>query len=109
MRLPRLSLLAAVLLIVAAGSAVAQEPAQTMMYDHVHMAVPDVEKAAAWYNQHIGGEYVDDRKDRLLFGRTRIMFLGGPQSAAVKPSAGSVIDHLGFSFKDLDAKLKELE
>jgi catechol 2,3-dioxygenase-like lactoylglutathione lyase family enzyme len=93
---------AAVLLLI--GSASAQT--ETLMYDHVHMAVVDPPKAAAWWQQHIGGEFVDDLKDRLLFGRTRIMFLNGKDA---QPSAGSVIDHLGFSFPDLDAKLKELE
>jgi len=107
MRLSGASLLAAVAITGLATPASAQ--VQTLMYDHVHMAVPDIEKASAWYNEHIGGEYVDGRKDRLLFGRTRIMFLGGRQGAAIQPSAGSVIDHLGFSFKDLDAKVKELE
>ncbi len=107
MRLSAASLFPLLLLTAAPAPAAAQ--VRTLMYDHVHMAVPDIEKASAWWNQHIGGEYVDDRKDRLLFGRTRIMFLGGPKGGPVQPSAGSVIDHLGFSFKDLDAKVKELE
>jgi catechol 2,3-dioxygenase-like lactoylglutathione lyase family enzyme len=93
------------LLAFAARSAAAQT--ETLMYDHVHMAVAEPPKAAAWWQQHIGGEFVDDLKDRLLFGRTRIMFLRG--APTTQPSAGSVIDHLGFSFPDLDAKLKELE
>jgi catechol 2,3-dioxygenase-like lactoylglutathione lyase family enzyme len=42
----------------------------------------------------------------LLFGTTRIMWLRGGDSP---PSAGSVIDHLGFSFPDLTAKLAEAE
>src|SRR4029453_19325293 len=36
----------------------------------------------------------------------RFMFL---RNANGKPSAGSAIDHVGFSVADLDAKLKELE
>ena len=78
---------------------------KTLMYDHVHMAVPDPQAAAQWYHDHIGGEWVDGRTDRLLFGRTRIMFLRGDR----RPSEGGVIDHLGFSFSDLDAKLIEVE
>ena len=79
---------------------------QTLLYDHVHMAVPDPEAAAQWYHDHIGGEWVDGRTDRLLFGTTRIMFLRGENR---RPSEGGVIDHLGFSFPDLAAKLAELE
>ena len=47
----------------------------TRLYDHVHMSVPDPQVAAQWYYDHIGGEWVDGRTDRLLFGMTRIMFL----------------------------------
>lgn len=79
---------------------------ETLLYDHVHMSVPDPQAAAAWYHEHIGGEFVDDRDDRLIFGTTRIMFLRGEDR---RPSAGGVIDHLGFSVTDLDAKLAELE
>lgn len=78
---------------------------KTLMYDHVHMAVPEPQAAAQWYHDHIGGEWVDGRTDRLLFGRTRIMFLPGDR----EPSTGSVIDHLGFSFPDLEAKLRDVE
>ena len=80
----------------------------TRLYDHVHMSVPDQQVAAQWYHDHVGGEWVDGRTDRLLFGTTRIMFLlnrGDPR----KPSAGGAIDHLGFSFPDLAAKVDEAE
>ncbi len=73
---------------------------KTYMYDHVHMAVPDPEAAAQWYKDNIGGEFVDGRIDRLLFGTTRIMFLRG--NAETRPSEGGVVDHLGFSFPNLD-------
>jgi lactoylglutathione lyase len=104
MRLPSISFLAVVL---AVSPAAAQTP--TALYDHVHMSVPNPQVAAQWYFDHIGGEWVDGRDDRLLFGTTRIMFLGGGTGAARRPSAGSVIDHLGFSFPDLAAKLAEVE
>ena len=92
-------------LLATAPAASAQTP--TALYDHVHMSVPDPQAAAQWYHDHIGGEGVDGRDDRLLFGTTRIMFLGGG-GATRRPSAGSVIDHLGFSFPDLAAKLAEV-
>jgi catechol 2,3-dioxygenase-like lactoylglutathione lyase family enzyme len=81
---------------------------RTALYDHVHMAVPDPQAAARWYHDHIGGEFIDGRDDRLLFGTTRIMFLGDGGQAR-RPSAGSVIDHLGFSYTDLASKLAEVE
>lgn len=98
------SLLPALLLflpLVAAGQA------RTLMYDHIHMAVPDPEAAAQWYLDNIGGEFVDGRTDRLLIGTTRVMFLGNGGTVR-RPSAGSVVDHLGFSFLDLSATVEKM-
>jgi catechol 2,3-dioxygenase-like lactoylglutathione lyase family enzyme len=103
--MPTLSIPVAILALALPSLAKAQTP--TALYDHVHMSVPDPQAAAQWYHDHIGGEWVDGRDDRLLFGTTRIMFLGG--GATRRPSAGSVIDHLGFSFPDVAAKLAEVE
>jgi len=94
------------LLAVAVLAAPAVAQSKTLLYDHVHMSVPDPEAAAQWYHDHIGGEWVDGRTDRLIFGTTRIMWLRGENR---RPSEGSVIDHLGFSYPDLAAKLAELE
>lgn len=83
-----------------------QAESKTYLYDHVHMAVPEPEVAAQWYKDNIGGEFVDGRVDRLLFGTTRIMFLRSNENT--KPSEGSVIDHLGFSFPDLAATVAKV-
>jgi lactoylglutathione lyase len=91
---------------IALSAGVAAAQTETLLYDHVHMSVPDPQAAAQWYHDHIGGELVDGRDDRLLFGTTRIMFLRGEDR---RPSAGGVIDHLGFSFPDLAATVAEAE
>lgn len=91
------------LLGISASAALAQT--ETLLYDHVHMTVPDPQAAARWYQEHIGGELIDGRDDRILVGTTRIMFLPGEGR---QPSEGSAVDHLGFSFTDLDAKVQEL-
>lgn len=106
MRLPIASILKSLLLLVLVSPAAAAQ--QTLMYDHIHMAVPDPEAAAQWYHDHIGGEWVDGRTDRLLFGRTRIMWLSD-RGETRRPSQGGVVDHLGFSYPDLAAKLEEIE
>jgi catechol 2,3-dioxygenase-like lactoylglutathione lyase family enzyme len=80
--------------------------AQTFPYDHVHLNVPDPAAAANWYEKYFGGRRIKETPDRLMFGSTRFMFL---RKADAKPSAGSAIDHVGFSFADLDAKMKEFE
>ena len=88
-----------------ASLANASAQSETMMYDHVHLAVPDPTAAAAWYGRHFGGEPVDGRDDRTLIGVTRFIFR---QEANARPSEGGAVDHLGFSVADLDAKLREL-
>ena len=86
------------------GAANAQT--ETLLYDHIHLSVPDPQASAQWYHDHIGGEFVDGMDNRLLFGTTRIIFR---TEADARPSAGGVIDHLGFSFPDLSAKIGEVD
>jgi catechol 2,3-dioxygenase-like lactoylglutathione lyase family enzyme len=104
MRLAPMVLCLLAVLVTLPGVASAQS--ETMMYDHVHMAVPDPPEAAAWYARHFGGDPVDGRDDRTLIGVTRFLFR---QEANARPSQGGSVDHLGFSVMDLDAKLRELE
>jgi lactoylglutathione lyase len=86
-------------------AATAQTVAPTLPYDHVHLNVPDPEAAAAWYERHFGGRRISEAPNRLMFGSTRLMFL---RKADATPSAGSAIDHVGFSVPDLDATLASL-
>src|SRR6188472_1917499 len=83
-----------------AGSARAQA---TFPYDHIHLNVPDPAAGANWYEKNFGGKRITEAPDRLMFGSTRFMFL---KKADAAPSAGSAIDHVGFSVTDLDAKMK---
>jgi catechol 2,3-dioxygenase-like lactoylglutathione lyase family enzyme len=80
--------------------------AQTFPYDHIHLNVPDPATASTWYEKYLGGHRLTEGPDRLMFGTTRFLFI---KKADAKPSSGSVIDHVGFSFKDLDAKMKEFQ
>src|SRR6188768_408467 len=82
----------------------AQAPAWP--YDHVHLLVPDPAAAANWYEKNFGGKRITEAPDRLMYGSTRFMFL---READALPSAGSAVDHLGFSVPDIDSKFKELE
>lgn len=74
--------------------------------DHVHYMVPDPAKAAEWYARHMGGTLKAGRGASIDYGKLVLRF-----SQLDKPGAsdGSVIDHLGFSFADLPAKLAELQ
>jgi catechol 2,3-dioxygenase-like lactoylglutathione lyase family enzyme len=89
-----------------AGTAAAQT--KTLPYDHIHLNVPDPAVASVWYEKNIpGGRRIDEAPDRIMYGSTRLMFLR--TAKPVEPSAGTAVDHLGFSVRDLDATLKQLE
>ena len=74
-------------------------------FDQVHLGVPEPEAAARWYRQHLGAT-PGDHTDRVMFGDTRFIFL---KNEAPAPSHGAAIDHVGFSFADLDARMKALD
>jgi catechol 2,3-dioxygenase-like lactoylglutathione lyase family enzyme len=74
--------------------------------DHIHLSVPDQAKAVEWYQKYFGGTTMTEAPDRLMLGDTRLIFLKNDKG---QPSTGSALDHLGFSFADLDAKMKEFE
>ena len=102
----RRAILSTALVCLALGAAPGPAAAQTFPFDHVHLNVPDPAAAAAWYEKYFGARRLPEGPDRLMFGSTRFLFM---RKADAKPSSGSVIDHLGFSFPDLAAKMKEFE
>src|SRR4051794_35532905 len=83
----------------------AQTPVMPIL-DHIHLNVPDQAKAVEWYQKNFGGTTMTEAPDRLMFGDTRLIFLKNDKG---QPSTGSALDHIGFSFADLDAKMKDLE
>ena len=74
--------------------------------DHIHLNVPDQAAAVTWYQKNFGGQPMTEAPDRVMFGDTRLIFL---KKADAQPSSGSALDHIGFSFADLDAKMKDFE
>ena len=99
-------ILSLIAVLATAGTAISQTPTPTYPYDHIHLHVPDPAAAANWYEKNFGGKRITEAPDRIMYGSTRFMFL---KKADAQPSAGSAIDHVGFSFADLDAKMKEFE
>lgn len=73
--------------------------------DHIHIAAPDQAQAVDWYRRHFGGEPMTEGPDRLRFGDTRLLV---QRSADAEPSAGSAVDHIGFSVPDIDATVAAL-
>ena len=79
---------------------------EALTYDHMHLAFPDTKASTAWYITYLGATARPDGMDGVFFGPIRFNMrrLENP-----KPSSGSVIDAVGLSFADLDARLKTLE
>jgi catechol 2,3-dioxygenase-like lactoylglutathione lyase family enzyme len=86
---------------------------RTVPYDHIHLAVPDPDKAYEWYVKNLEGQ-VGENPGRIMFepfsGRrplpVLLMFLRVPDA---KPSEGGVIDSIGFSVADVVATVRALE
>ena len=78
---------------------------KTLDFHNVHIRTNDPAKAGEWYVKYLGA--TPGRAPQLvMFGKTLIEFVKTEQ---LQPSTGSVIDHIGLSFADLDRKMKELE
>ena len=74
-------------------------------YHHVHLASPNVPEAVQWYIANIGCTAMN-RPDACQIGTTQLIF------ANRKPDAGSEgtgVDHIGFSFADLTAKMRAFQ
>jgi len=105
----RLSVNTCALLLAVCAPAAAQS---TEPFDHVHLAVPDVERARDWYIQHMGGN-VGETPEAVAWGKwpgdhplpVQLLFTLSPD---VRPSAGSVLGHIGFSFANLTEKVDAL-
>ena len=87
-----------------AGSASAADQPEALTYDHIHLAFPDTKVATAWYIKYLGATARPDGADGVFFGPIRFNM----RKADVIGSSGSVIDAVGLSFADLQARLRVL-
>src|SRR5919108_4410293 len=79
-------------------------PVETLIFDQVHLGVPDPEAGARWYVEMLGaspGEHVD----RVWFDDVRVIFL---KNDAPVPSDGAAIDHFALSYSDVAAVTQTL-
>jgi catechol 2,3-dioxygenase-like lactoylglutathione lyase family enzyme len=85
------------------GAVASADPAvKTLALEDLHIYVPDPAKAGEWYVKHLGA-LPTSQPHRVSFGRFLIIF-----SKADNPGPSTLIDHLGLSYPDLDAKLQQL-
>ena len=77
----------------------------TLPYDHIGLVASDPPKAAAWWAAHLGAG-VGSSAERATYGATQLIFVKATPGEA--GTAAGVVDHIGVSVPDVDAKLKEL-
>ena len=74
-------------------------------YHHIHLVAQSRAEAKEWYMTHMGcTDY--GRPDACQIGSTYIIFF---EREPTGPSVGSGVDHIGFSFEDLEAKMTSFE
>jgi catechol 2,3-dioxygenase-like lactoylglutathione lyase family enzyme len=73
-------------------------------YDNVHIRVSDPAKAVEWYVKYLGA--TTPVAGQLYFGKALIAVV---KTTNPQPSTGSVIDHIGLSYANLDEAMKLVE
>jgi len=80
--------------------------AETALYHHVHLMVPNGEEGAQWYIKNMECQAVPNRKNAARCGTALFLFFVATPAG---PSTGTGANHIGFSFTDVEAKTKALE
>ena len=81
-------------------------PAVAAGVDFVQLAVPSPIEAVKWYTQYMECEPSERQADAANCHGVEIVF---GAASTLGGSAGTGVDHIGFSFPDLEARMSELE
>lgn len=96
-----------VALAVASASLVALPAiARAADYHHVHITASSPSEGVRWYNRHLDCEPVADRPDAADCGGVELIFVVQPTMGSTQ---GTGVNHIGFSYPDLSAKMAEFE
>ena len=96
------------LAILSVGAAVATAPIVTIAadYHHVHILAPSPSEAVGWYSEHLDCEPLADRGDAVRCDGIEIVFIAQPTLGGTQ---GTGVNHIAFSFRNLPAKMEQLE
>ncbi len=75
-------------------------------YHHVHITSSSPAMGVEWYSEYLGCEPVADRDDAATCDDVELVFVPQQTSGG---SQGTGVNHLGFSYPDLTAKMAEFE
>ena len=94
-------------LVVAVASLVAIPAlARAADYHHVHITGASPSEGVRWYTRYLDCEPVADRPDAADCGGVELIFMVQPTMGSTQ---GTGVNHIGFSYPDLTAKMAELE
>ena len=75
-------------------------------FHHVHITASSPSEGVKWYNRHLDCEPVADRPDAANCDGVELIFVVQPTMGGTQ---GTGVNHIGFSYFDLTAKMAELE
>ena len=105
----RMAMCVGLALVTVAAVSAAEPVTRATDYDNVHIRVLDPEKAASWYVSALGAKLSEPPAPgtaQVTFGGNVITITKGN---SVETSAGTLIDHIGLSFKDVAAAVRTAE
>ena len=96
--------LALILLTLVASARPGAAQAEDATLHHIHLAASTAEAGAQWYIKYMGCTPIPGRNDRCQAGPIYVAFIArDPKGGTV----GSAINHIGWSFPDIEAKSKQ--
>jgi lactoylglutathione lyase len=75
-------------------------------YHHMHLTVPNAEEGAQWYIKHMGCQPIPNRATAANCGTAIFLFFVRQPTG---PSEGTGVNHIGFSYENVDAKVSALQ
>ena len=87
-------------------AASAPETAFAAAIHHVQITAASPSEAVRWYVRHLDCQPMAGRDDAADCGSVELLFAAGPTMGSTQ---GTGIDHIGFSYADLERKMAELE
>ena len=94
------------LALAAAGLVAVPTGVRAADYHHVHITSSSPLKGVEWYAEYLGCEPVADRDDAATCDGVELVFVPQPTTGG---SQGTGVNHIGFSYPDLTAKMAEFE
>ena len=88
------------------GVTAAPAVAHAADYHHVHITASSPTEAVKWYSRHLECQPVADRRDAASCGGVELVFVVQPTMGSTQ---GTGVNHIGFSYADVTAKMAEFE